>query len=249
VGETTFGKGLVQRVIPLQDGGALAVTTAKYYTPSHRLIQRDYSDLEEYYLNPGEEVPPPPPDTEVDEDTASVVPDPLEPEIPPDAPEDDREIYYTAGGRTVYGGGGIRPDYQVSTPRAPELLLLLLRENLIFDFAVLYSNAHPELQPGFEVGDTVITEFRSFLDDRDFEYESEEFETHRDVVTLRLRAQIARVRWTAEEEARILASADPQVQKALSLFDEAAELAGLEIAWDSGLRAEIDGGSDDASSR
>ena len=50
VGEATFGKGLVQRVIPLQSGGALAVTTAKYYTPSGRLIQRDYTDLEEYYL-------------------------------------------------------------------------------------------------------------------------------------------------------------------------------------------------------
>src|SRR4029079_13533055 len=52
VGETTFGKGLVQRVIPLRDGGALALTTAKYYTPSGRLIQRDYSDLDDYFLDP-----------------------------------------------------------------------------------------------------------------------------------------------------------------------------------------------------
>jgi carboxyl-terminal processing protease len=208
VGEATFGKGLVQRVIPLQSGGALAVTTAKYYTPSGRLIQRDYTDFEEYYLERsnggrGEEEP----EEEGKEGAA------------------EREVFYTASGRKVFGGGGIRPDYVVESERAPDILFDLLRENLIFDFAVGYNHDHPELDPDVPLTDEDITAFRAFLDQREFEYDAAEFEKEKDVIRLRLRAQIARVRWDQNVEARILAQADPQVQKAVSVFKEAAELA------------------------
>src|SRR5256714_12467741 len=80
VGETTFGKGLVQTVYPLSNDTGLALTTAKYYTPSGRLIQRDYSNvsLYDYYF-----------DRDSVGDTAN------------------KEVKLTDGGRTVYGGGGI----------------------------------------------------------------------------------------------------------------------------------------------
>jgi carboxyl-terminal processing protease len=210
VGETTFGKGLVQRVIPLRHGGALAVTTAKYYTPSGRLIQRDYSDLEDYFMHRT-------PDGEGDEQAE--VPDPDE------IPLEQREVFHTASGRKVYGGGGITPDYRVESRRLPVLVTRMLRENLPFDFAVRYVGNHPDLEPGFEIGPAELEEYRAFLDERGFEYAPAELQSNASVLALRLRAQIARVKWDKVAESRILASGDVQLQKALTLFDEAADLA------------------------
>jgi len=211
VGETTFGKGLVQRVIPLRDGGALAVTTAKYYTPSGRLIQRDYSDLQEYYLTRGDD----------DDDTGLAAG--ANPEIP-----DDREIFYTDGGRKVYGGGGVHPDYVVESQRAPMALMRMLRENLIFDFSVLYVNSHPDMEREIATDEELTRAYRAFLSERDHEISDEEFSEHQASIMLRVRAQIARVKWDPIEEGRVLAAGDPQIQAALELFDEAAKLAHLE---------------------
>ena len=209
VGQPTFGKGLVQRVIPLQSGGALAVTTAKYYTPSGRLIQRDYSDLEEYYLHQEDDLAPPPvPGGEGAPDAGAGL-----------------ELFHTASGRKVFGGGGIRPDYIVEPNRAPEIVLNMIRDNVLFDYAVAFANRHPELRRDFAVNDEVLADFRAHLDRRSFAYEARAFDESRDAIGLRLRAQIARVRWNQIEEARVLAAADPQVVRALQLFDEAAALA------------------------
>ncbi|HKQ61111.1 MAG TPA: S41 family peptidase [Candidatus Polarisedimenticolaceae bacterium] len=215
VGETTFGKGLVQRVIPLRNGGALAVTTAKYYTPSGRLIQRDYSDLEAYYLTRD--------DADPDAPGAEAAPN-GSPEKPAEKPAEEHEIRHTASGRKVYGGGGIRPDYVVPSPEMPQLLFRMIRENVLFDFAVLYTNGHPTLERGFHVEEPMLEQFRQFLQERKFELEPKEFGENKEMIALRLRAQIARVKWDAIEESRVLFEADPQVQKALGVFEEAAEL-------------------------
>jgi len=204
VGEPTFGKGLVQRVIPLHSGGALAVTTAKYYTPSGRLIQRDFSDVEEYYLQRG--------DAEL-------------PERETPGAEAKREVFYTASGRKVYGGGGIRPDYVVNSEKAPDILFDLLRENVIFDYAVLYANSHVELKREVPFGDEQLADFRTYLDRKGITYDPAALEQQKEVIRLRLRSQIARVKWDQNAEAAVLAAADPQVQKALMVFGEAAELA------------------------
>lgn len=203
VGETTFGKGLVQRVIPLRGGGAVALTTAKYFTPSGRLIQRDYSDLDDYYLEPEEE----------SESPAPQEPDPS-----------GREVRHTDSGRVVYGGGGITPDYVVPAERATPYLSRLVRENLLFDFSVRWAQAHPDLKPDFTVDKPMLTEFRHFLDSKGVET-GEPFDANLSVVEMRLRAQISRVKWGADAENRVFAESDPQVQKALTLFDEAAKLA------------------------
>ncbi len=221
VGQPTFGKGLVQRVIPLQAGGALAVTTAKYYTPSGRLIQRDYTDLEEYYLHQEENVAPAP---TRDEEKGPADARVQEPEEVPTAPA-PHEVFYTASGRKVYGGGGIRPDHLVEPNRMPEILLGMIRENVVFDYAVLYANRHPNLARDFAIDDAVLADFRAHLDRRPFAYDAKAFEEAKDAIGLRLRAQIARVKWNQIEEARALAAGDPQVVRALGLFDEAAELA------------------------
>ena len=208
VGETTFGKGLVQRVIPLRDGGALALTTAKYYTPSGRLIQRDYTDLDDYFIQPeledGEEM-----------ETG--------PEPPPQGGE--REIRYTDAGRIVYGGGGISPDYIVPAQRMGPALTKLTRENLVFDFAVRYVAAHPDLPAEFRVDDKVVQEFRQFLQSRSHAVADEEFASERAAIELALGGRIASIRGGVELESRVLAEGDPQVQKAMSLWDEAASLS------------------------
>src|SRR5437667_9745621 len=89
-GETTFGKGLVQTVYPLSENTGLALTTAKYYTPSGRLIQRDYSNvsLYDYYFN-----------REAEENAGN------------------HEVKLTDSGRTVYGGGGVSPDVKIATQK------------------------------------------------------------------------------------------------------------------------------------
>lgn len=203
VGETTFGKGLVQRVIPLRDGAALALTTAKYYTPSGRLIQRDYSDLDDYFLDP-------------------------ELEESPSAPEiaaSGREERKTDSGRTVFGGGGITPDYVIRAEKEPLVLSRLRRDNHLFDYAVKYVAAHPGLKTDFALDDAQMKDFRKFLDTRKFKIEGDEFDANRKPIELRLRSQIAKVKWGAEAETRVLAEGDAQVQKALTLFEEAAKLA------------------------
>lgn len=205
VGETTFGKGLVQRVIPLHDGGALALTTAKYYTPSGRLIQRDYSNLDDYFL-----------EAELEDEEAPAA---------ADAEATGREVRKTDSGRTVYGGGGITPDFVVRAEREPILLSRLRRDNLLFDYAVRFSSSHPTLKPGFTIGDEGIKDFKKFLASRNFKYEADAFEAAKKGVDLRLRSQIGRVKWGTEAESRILVEGDAQIQKALTLFDEAAKLA------------------------
>jgi len=226
VGEPTFGKGLVQRVIPLRDGGALALTTAKYYTPSGRLIQRDFSDLDDYFLEPG------------DEGSGGEEPIGVEKEAAGPgsksrsggaaitaAPDPSREVRHTDSGRIVYGGGGITPDYLVRTERATPFMSRLMRENLMFDFAVRYVGTHSDLREDFVIEAPILAEFRAFLQSRKFEFDDATFEANRASEELRLKAQIGRVKWGAEKESLILANGDPQVLKALTLFDEAARLA------------------------
>jgi carboxyl-terminal processing protease len=239
VGETTFGKGLVQRVIPLRGGGALAVTTAKYYTPTGRLIQRDYTDLDDYYLG-GEEIEPGGDEIEDEEDAAPPQPRATE-------PVEGREVFFTPTGRKVYGGGGITPDYTVKSERSPDLLFELRRDNLIFGYSVAYVSKHPDLQKSFVADEEMITEFKEFLKSREFEYEDEQFTTELEAISLRLRAQIARIKWDQAEESRIIARADAQIQRALELFDEAEKLSGgsrelapLDSRRGSDLRADLE---------
>lgn len=205
VGETTFGKGLVQRVIPLKDGGALAVTTAKYYTPSGRLIQRDFSDLDRYYLER--------PDGSIEAG-----------EEPEEVPLNEREVFRTASGRKVYGGGGITPDYIVPSPKASPLLFKLVRDNLIFDYSVRYVGSHPEIDAAVPFDETAMADFREFLLRRETEFTPADFDAIKEDVRLRLRAQIARIRWDQIAEARIVAQSDAQMQKAIEVFEEAARL-------------------------
>ncbi|HUP64408.1 MAG TPA: S41 family peptidase [Thermoanaerobaculia bacterium] len=115
VGEITWGKGLVQSVYNLGHGAGIALTTARYYTPSGRNIQRDYSSLYDYYTH----------------------------EMPGEAPAD--MMFTTATGRTVYGGGGIRPDIRVALEQKPRVVQVIEARAIAFDLAVKAHSRDPLL--------------------------------------------------------------------------------------------------------
>jgi carboxyl-terminal processing protease len=199
VGEPTWGKGLVQTVYPLSHDAALALTTARYYTPSGRLIQRDYRSVEDYLTH-----------DESDEELVTGA----------------TELRYTDAGRTVYGGGGIRPDVIVRDP-LPPFVERLLRAQAFFHFAVAFGTKTRDIPANFEVTDAHLQEFTRFLDSRKIAWTQAEIDENRD----RLRGQIKEAIFSAqrgfEDAYRVHAENDKQIRKALELFPEAQNLAAL----------------------
>ncbi len=149
LGTTTWGKGLVQTVIPTNQETALKITTAKYYTPSGRCIQRDDQKEEK-------------PAAELLGEENLESPEELE----------NREEFHTQGGRIVYGGGGITPDVIVKQDRLTTLEYELLRKSMIFRFAVKHAAKHKDLPRDFEMNDQLMAEFKSFLEEEGFQYRS-----------------------------------------------------------------------------
>jgi carboxyl-terminal processing protease len=214
IGEPTFGKGLVQRQFPLKNGGALLVTVARYYTPSGRLIQRDYSDREKYLHARIEEEQP---------DTVDI---------------SNRPVFYTAGGRRVYGGGGITPDVVVHVKwKNTPLQSALNRQRIYFDFANHYIGKHHFQWPGdfqsfrerFEVDDEMMAEFLDFLQEKGLEVTPDSLEAEREDVSRGIRAEMARNLWGDNERAQILLEADPLIAEALVYLPEAEMMARGEI--------------------
>ncbi len=154
-GRPTFGKASVQQIFPMNKGTALKITTARYYTPSGRLIQRIDGNRRE----------PGPPGTAPD--------DMGETDETGEADETGPETYETNTGRTVYGGGGITPDIEFAVPEYPPLIQALTNQSLFIKFASHYVSGNPDVdQATFDVSDEMIDAFRRFVDTRSFEYTS-----------------------------------------------------------------------------
>jgi carboxyl-terminal processing protease len=199
VGETTFGKGLVQTVYPLSDNTGLALTTAKYYTPSGRLIQREYTgvSLYDYYYNrEGEE------------------------NAPGNA---NKEVKLTDSGRTVYGGGGITPDVKIDPPKSNHFQDELLQHYAFFNFAKHYTGGK-QVSKNFEVDDNVVQEFRKFLADEKVPYSEADMVQNMDWVKRNLKSEIFISQFGQEAGLRAHAEEDPEVLKALDLLPQARAL-------------------------
>lgn len=125
VGETSFGKGLVQKQWPLRDGSAFRLTIARYYTPSGRLIQRSYQgkDKDEYAMEAFQREEQEGDNVEHKHDVK---------------PDTSIPIFKTFGGRSVLGGGGITPDYIVKSEKVTGLVQTIWRRNLFYDFIKNY---------------------------------------------------------------------------------------------------------------
>ena len=245
VGETTFGKGLVQRVFNLPFGAGLTLTTAHYYTPYGRLIQRSYASgsLYDYYNHenanaaPTPQLPPNP--------TSPVAPNaPLTQPTPQPTPAatPSGPPVKTAGGRVFYGGGGITPDYtvkplEVTTPvraRIYEEAFYFTRQLVGGQIAGLESyrlNAEPQFgrnprPTDLPVTDKVVEAFRDFAKrDAESGLKPAQIERGLDYVKLRIREDIVNAAYGGDAATRFLLEGDPQLARALELFPEAKALA------------------------
>jgi carboxyl-terminal processing protease len=216
VGQRTWGKGLVQSVYTLSYGAGLALTTARYYTPSGRWIQRDYTDLLAY-VNPGD------PDGAAGAQTGDEAPH----------PSAENAIFYTDAGRIVYAQGGITPDVIVKNDRDSKLLQQLLARYAFFNFAVDWLARNPKVSPDFAVTPEVRGEFFQFVE-KSAKYSTAEelkkaYDTdpNRSLVDLAIRIEIVNAKFGPEAGRRVFASGDPQIQKSVTLFGEAARIASL----------------------
>ncbi len=143
VGTRTFGKGLVQTIVPLSYNTSLKLTTARYYTPSGRSIQEiDYSRKGK-------------------DGTAKVVPD------------SSRREYRTAHERKVYEAGGIQPDTVVADEGLSELMKELNRKAMFFKYANYFVSQHKDLPENFEIQDSLVDDFRKYLQKNQFDYKEE----------------------------------------------------------------------------
>jgi carboxyl-terminal processing protease len=149
IGNTTFGKGLVQQIIPERNDTYLKLTVAKYYIPSGRCIQKPERAVRQMPMEEAE----------------------LE-DLPDTLVEVEREVFHTKGGRKVYGGGGIVPDIEVPADRYEPIEYNMLRQSMFFNFAVSYLAQHPNIDKGFEVDDQLIGAFKNYLKEKDFTYKS-----------------------------------------------------------------------------
>jgi len=217
VGQTSFGKGLVQRQYQLKNGGALLLTVARYYTPSGRLIQRDYSDKEQYMR------------AELDDGA---------PEASPDVEAAEMPEFKTAAGRIVYGGGGITPDVKL-TERWLYSRLQRALDRSYFDFANRFVNesryrppSFDEFRQSFVVTDEVLRSYEAFLKDREVKYEPDSLKAEIDQVRSGIKREMARNLWGENERWQILIESDPQVLAALDLLPQAELMARNEPAGD-----------------
>lgn len=196
-GEVTFGKGLVQTVYPLSENTGLALTTAHYYTPSGRLIQRDYSNISlyDYYYNR-------------DAETSSNA---------------NREVKLTDSGRTVYGGGGITPDVMIPTPKDNHFQDTLLQHYAFFNFAKLYVVKHHPTK-SFEVDDAIMQDFRKSLDEANIPYTQADLLDNADWIKSNIKAEIFVDAFGEDEGMKVRAESDPEILKAIDLLPQAKAL-------------------------
>jgi len=197
VGETTFGKGLVQTVYNLSDNTGLALTTFHYYTPSGRLIQRNYTgvSLYDYYSHGGT------------------------------APADNasREVKLTDAGRTVYGGGGITPDEKIESPKSSHFQDSLLYKDVFFLFAPVYLS-NRTVDKNFQVDNAVLGEFKKFLASQNVPYTEADLNGCMDWLKTSIKDKIVTIQFGETEGLRTRADWDPEIQKALTFLPEAQAL-------------------------
>ena len=198
VGETTFGKGLVQTVYDMADHTmALALTTYHYYTPSGRLIQRNYSgiSLYDYYTHSGAQPA----------DTAN------------------REVKLTDAGRTVYGGGGIAPDEKIESPKTSRFQETLLYRDVFFHFAPVYL-ANRSVDRNFQVDAAVLSEFKKYLTREEIPWTEADLNGVTDWLKISIKEKIFIIQFGETQGLRARADWDPMIQKALTFLPEAQAL-------------------------
>ncbi len=198
MGENTFGKGLVQAQFPLTEGAALLLTIAHYYTPSGRLIQRDYtkgSFFDYYYARK------------------------------PTQNSDD--VKSTDVGRKMYGGGGITPDEKFDPPKPTMFQRRLYNSSIIYRFGSAYFGpAKPQLPQAWSPDNDLLARFKDFLTAREFPFTEAEFSRDRKWLTEQIRKEFYMRAFDKKTADRAQFVDDPEVQKAVESLPKAEALLG-----------------------
>jgi len=205
VGETSFGKGLVQRPFLLSDGSAVRITVSKYFTPSGRTIQRDYSNgKDEYYIT-----------IHSNPDSAKA--------------DSSKKEFRTKGNRLVYGGGGITPDLIVKYADLTNYSIDLTRKNIYYQFIRKYlDNNKAKIiakYPTLELFNSKFNiknekdNFIKFAQNNNVVFNKSEFEKDQNYIFQRIKAYIAREIWGNEGWYSIMLKIDDQFQAAIKLFE------------------------------
>jgi carboxyl-terminal processing protease len=201
VGDQSFGKGLVQTVSGLSENTGLALTTARYYTPSGRLIQRDYKDtsLYDYLYNHKNPTP--------------------------------TEIKLTDSGRQVTGGGGITPDVPFPQPKLDPFQETLLRRNVFFsyqggvgDFTTYFLGSKPEVTKDFVVSDDVMKAFFKYLDKEKIKYTDAEIDQNLPWIKREIKKEAFISVFGVTEGYKVDLESDAQLQRAIESLPQARAL-------------------------
>lgn len=211
VGQTSFGKGLVQEQFPLaSNGGMLLLTVARYYTPVGRLIQRPFTEDLQAYIQEGVD----------DFDPNSV-----------DSLRAAGAVFRTALGRPVYAAGGITPDVVLPDPSYTDFEQEVFASGVLADFSSrvvgtdqVWTGGFESYAARYEVPDSLLAALDRYLVERDVVAAGAALPVHRDFLRTELKSGLARVLWDDQSAYRVHLRADPQVQQASALFDRADEL-------------------------
>jgi carboxyl-terminal processing protease len=197
LGDNTFGKGLVQTVYPLIENTGLTLTTAKYYTPSGRLIQRDYSNVSffDYYYKTNT------------------------------ATRNMADVKMTDSGRTVYGGGGISPDEKFTPEKLTTFETELYIKFAWAGFTQHFFAVHREKLPeGWNIDTKTMDEFHQFLLSQKIEFTEADFTRDYDKVRRRLQSEMYKTAFSVDEAQKYDTRTDPEVEAAVTAFPKAQAL-------------------------
>jgi carboxyl-terminal processing protease len=219
IGETTFGKALVQSVYRLSRGAAAMITTARYYTPSGRLIQRPWDGTFDEYLTY----------TIRDQETNKA--------------HSDKDLKYTDAGRKVYSGGGVEPDRRFDGPTEgfnPGRFARTIAARGLFDVyarrftrqgdaRVTLTSTAPrhEVAAGYQVTDQMLSEFKQLVMQAPMRFDEAGWKTDQPYITAMMQKEIDLDLFGSARAYEKLAKQDPQLQFALSHFGEAAQLLNI----------------------
>lgn len=244
VGETSFGKGLVQRQYPLSDGSAYRLTIARYYTPSGRSIQRPYKDKEGYRnligrieLKEGSNI-----GTalevvrkEIQEENEKKIKENKNKEV---INIDSLPIYYTKAGRIVLGGGGIIPDYIVKQDTITRFSIDLRIKRIFFEYVdqylhngkeikEKYNNNFADFLRNWKVTDKMMQDFKKLAIEKEVKWDEESYKKDEDFIKTEIKGTVARSVWDRNAYVQVFSTIDKQILTAKKLFPEALKITQL----------------------
>lgn len=236
VGETSYGKGLVQRQFDLPDGSAFRLTISRYYTPSGRCIQRPYKDKEKYRhlagrleLEEGSYLENP--IKKIKEQAEKLNEKEKDPKMKINM--DSLPIFHTRSGRGVFAGGGITPDYIVKSDTITRFSIQLRIKNVFFEFVDSYLKSdgkdmkekygknYLEFLRNWEPSKSMMKDFRKLAESKEVKWDDKDYSTDEDYIKLMVKAYIARSLWDRNKMSQIFTKVDRQLEQAVKLFPKA----------------------------